>query len=69
MVHNRSLAKSLSNVIVTMASLKTTPGKASLKLDDIAQGDVTGIIGMVGSKTKGLLARKSHSRYHITLIG
>jgi len=48
--------ESISNVIATMASVKTVPGKVSLKLGDVAHGDVTGLIGMVGETTRGSLA-------------
>ncbi|OUS29220.1 chemotaxis protein CheX [Gammaproteobacteria bacterium 45_16_T64] len=48
--------QSMSNVIATMASIESVQGEVSLKLDDVAHGDVTGLIGMVGEKTKGSLA-------------
>ena len=47
---------SLQNVLSTMAQLELTPQKARLKKDELARGDVSGLIGMVGSKTKGSLS-------------
>jgi chemotaxis protein CheX len=46
----------LVNVLATMASTKATHGRAFLKTDNKAMGDVTGIIGLAGEKTKGSLA-------------
>lgn len=37
------------NVLDTMAFVKAKPGKPYLKKDDIARGDVTGVIGMTGA--------------------
>jgi len=36
------------NVLKTMAFVSTKPGKPYLKKDDMAQGDVTGVIGITG---------------------
>ncbi|MBF0117911.1 MAG: chemotaxis protein CheX [Desulfobacterales bacterium] len=36
------------NVLGTMANVKAKPGKPYLKKDNVAQGDVTGIIGITG---------------------
>lgn len=44
---------SLVNVLTTMASTELTPGKPHLKKDELARGDVSGLIGMVGPQTKG----------------
>ncbi|CZF85042.1 chemotaxis protein CheX [Grimontia marina] len=44
---------SLVNVLTTMAQLEITPKKPQLKTSEIAKGDVSGLIGMVGPKTKG----------------
>ncbi|NTS77821.1 chemotaxis protein CheX [Catenovulum sp. SM1970] len=44
---------SLLNVLSTMAMLDLKPGKPRLKRDEIARGDVSGLIGMVGPQTKG----------------
>ncbi|AAN56890.1 chemotaxis protein CheX [Shewanella oneidensis MR-1] len=48
--------QSLLNVISTMASLELTPGKPQIKTDNLAKGDVSGLIGMVGPQTKGSLS-------------
>ncbi|MBF0564249.1 MAG: chemotaxis protein CheX [Nitrospirae bacterium] len=47
---------SIVNVLLTMAQVVATPGKPLLKTFDLAKGDVTGIIGMAGEKTRGSLA-------------
>jgi chemotaxis protein CheX len=47
---------SLMNVLETMASTKLTPGKPALKKNELAHGDVSGLIGMVGPSTKGSLS-------------
>ncbi len=49
---------SFINVIKTMAQLELTPGKPKAKAsqDTMARGDVSGLIGMVGSQTKGSLS-------------
>ncbi|EWH08203.1 hypothetical protein DS2_18578 [Catenovulum agarivorans DS-2] len=44
---------SLVNVISTMAMLELKPQKPRLKKDEVARGDVSGLIGMVGPQTKG----------------
>jgi chemotaxis protein CheX len=48
--------ESIVNVLETMANVKATPGKPLRKDEDIANGDVTGIIGMASSQAKGSLA-------------
>lgn len=47
---------SMLNVLETMANLKATPGTPQRKADNMAQGDVTGIIGMASQEVKGSLA-------------
>ncbi|CAM4126449.1 MULTISPECIES: chemotaxis protein CheX [Shewanella] len=47
---------SLLNVLKTMANLELKPGKPNLKKDNLAKGDVSGLIGMVGPQTKGSLS-------------
>jgi len=47
---------SLINVIATMATIDLIPGKPQLKNHDIAKGDVSGLIGMVGPKTCGSMS-------------
>jgi chemotaxis protein CheX len=48
--------QSLLNVISTMASMNLTPGKPQVKTDNLAKGDVSGLIGLVGPQTKGSLS-------------
>ncbi|MEC4725655.1 chemotaxis protein CheX [Shewanella sp. D64] len=48
--------ESLINVISTMASMELTPGKPGIKKNNLAKGDVSGLIGMVGPQTKGSLS-------------
>jgi chemotaxis protein CheX len=47
---------SIVNVLETMASVKITPGRPQRKEEDIAYGDVTGIIGMASGQVKGSMA-------------
>lgn len=47
---------SLLNVLSTMAQTDLTPGKPKLKKTEVAVGDVSGLIGMVGPQTKGSLS-------------
>ncbi|MDD1781550.1 chemotaxis protein CheX [Enterovibrio sp. ZSDZ35] len=44
---------SLVNVLTTMAQLEITPKKPQIKKTEVAKGDVSGLIGMVGAQTKG----------------
>ncbi len=44
---------SLVNVLSTMANTTVTPGQPKVKKDEIARGDVSGLIGMVGAQVKG----------------
>lgn len=44
---------SLINVISTMAMVDLKPLKPKVKKDEVARGDVSGLIGMVGPQTKG----------------
>ena len=48
--------ESLINVISTMANMQLTPGKPGLKKGNLAKGDVSGLIGMIGPQTKGSLS-------------
>lgn len=48
--------QSLLNVISTMASMDLTPGKPQIKVDNLAKGDVSGLMGLVGPQTKGSLS-------------
>lgn len=47
---------SLLNVLKTMASMDLKPQKPRIKKDEVARGDVSGLIGMVGDNTKGSMA-------------
>lgn len=47
---------SMLNVMSTMAQIELKPEKPKLKKDDIAMGDVSGLIGMVSPETKGSLS-------------
>ena len=47
---------SLMNVLETMAMTKLVPGKPSLKREQQARGDVSGLIGMASPQTKGSLS-------------
>jgi chemotaxis protein CheX len=48
--------ESIVNVLETMANVKATPGKPQRKEEDVAHGDVTGVIGMASEQVKGSLA-------------
>jgi len=47
---------SMLNVMSTMAQMELTPEKPKLKKDEVAKGDVSGLIGMVSPETKGSLS-------------
>ena len=47
---------SMLNVMSTMAQMELIPEKPRLKKDEIAMGDVSGLIGMVSEQTKGSLS-------------
>ena len=44
---------SLINVLSTMAQTELKPGKPRIKTDEVACGDVSGLIGMVGAQPRG----------------
>jgi len=46
----------LLNVLGTMAQTTLKPGKPKKKSDEVARGDVSGLIGMVGPQIKGSLS-------------
>lgn len=46
----------LINVLQMMAQTELKPGKPKKKGDDVARGDVSGLIGMVGPQVKGSLS-------------
>lgn len=43
----------LQNVLKTMAQTELKPGKPKKKASEVAHGDVSGLIGMVGPQVKG----------------
>ena len=45
--------KATTDVLSTMAQIDAKPGSVAIKKDNIAHGDVTGLIGMNGDKVKG----------------
>jgi chemotaxis protein CheX len=47
---------SLKNVISTMAQIDLQSEKPAKKVDEMARGDVSGIIGMIGPQVKGSMA-------------
>jgi chemotaxis protein CheX len=47
---------SMLNVMSTMAKMELIPEKPKLKRNEIAKGDVSGLIGMISPKTKGSLS-------------
>ena len=47
---------SLLNVLSTMAQMELKPGAPKRKTDELARGDVSGLIGMVGPQTRGSLS-------------
>ncbi|QBG35971.1 chemotaxis protein CheX [Litorilituus sediminis] len=47
---------SMLNVMSTMAQMELTPEKPKLKKDEVAMGDVSGLIGMVSEQAKGSLS-------------
>ncbi len=59
---------SLLNVLNTMARTNATHRPPGIKTSEVATGDVTGIIGMVGNKVKGSLSISfsEQSALHIT---
>ena len=46
----------LLNVLETMAQTTLSPGKPKRKNSDVASGDVSGLIGMVGPDIKGSMS-------------
>ena len=47
---------SMLNVMSTMAQMELTPEKPRLKKNEVAMGDVSGLIGMVSDQAKGSLS-------------
>lgn len=48
--------ESILNVLSTMAQVEAKAGRPLIKKDDVARGDVTGVIGMTSAQAKGSLA-------------
>lgn len=59
---------SLLNVLSTMAQTDLTPGKPKIKKTEVAVGDVSGLIGMVGPQTKGSLSITFDSELAMTIM-
>lgn len=59
---------SLMNVLETMAMTKLVPGKPVVKKDELARGDVSGLIGMVGPQTKGSFSITFEANLALTLM-
>ncbi|WP_372770091.1 chemotaxis protein CheX [Pseudoalteromonas sp.] len=59
---------SLLNVLSTMAQTELTPGKPKIKKTEVAVGDVSGLIGMVGPQTKGSLSITFDGELALTLM-
>lgn len=58
----------LLNVMETMAQTTLTPGKPKKKQSDIAKGDVSGLIGMVGPQVKGSLSITFDENLALTIM-
>ncbi|MDO2949198.1 chemotaxis protein CheX [Aeromonas simiae] len=59
---------SLLNVMSTMAQLELKPGKPKRKTDELARGDISGLIGMVGPKTRGSLSISLEKRLALEIM-
>ncbi|WP_404342404.1 chemotaxis protein CheX [Pseudoalteromonas mariniglutinosa] len=59
---------SLLNVLSTMAQTELKPSKPSVKKDEVARGDVSGLIGMVGPQTKGSLSITFDTTLALTIM-
>ena len=58
----------LLNVLKTMAQTELKPGKPKKKTDEIARGDVSGLIGMVGPQVKGSLSITFDENLALTIM-
>lgn len=58
----------LLNVMETMAQTKLTPGKPKRKEDEVAKGDISGLIGMVGPQVKGSLSITFDENLALTIM-
>ncbi|RZQ54597.1 chemotaxis protein CheX [Pseudoalteromonas phenolica] len=59
---------SLINVLATMAQTELTPGKPKIKKSEVAIGDVSGLIGMVGPQTKGSFSITFDEKLALTIM-
>ncbi|MBU2969521.1 chemotaxis protein CheX [Pseudoalteromonas sp. C2R02] len=59
---------SLMNVLSTMAQTQLKPGKPMMKKSEVAKGDVSGLIGMVGPQTKGSLSISFDEELSLTIM-
>lgn len=59
---------SLLNVLSTMAQTDLAPGKPKIKKTEVAVGDVSGLIGMVGPQTKGSLSITFDDKLAMTVM-
>lgn len=48
--------EAIMNVLNTMAKLEAKPGRPAIKTNEVAKGDVTGLMGMTGEQARGTLA-------------
>ena len=58
----------LLNVLETMAQTKLTPGKPKRKQGDVAKGDVSGLIGMVGPSVRGSMSITFEESLALTIM-
>lgn len=58
----------LLNVMSTMAQTTLTPGKPQRKQSDMAKGDVSGLIGMVGPEVRGSMSISFDESLALTLM-
>lgn len=58
----------LMNVMDTMAQTALTPGKPRKKQDDVAKGDVSGLIGMVGPEVRGSMSITFEENLALTVM-
>ena len=58
----------LLNVLETMAQTTLKPGRPKRKQNDVAKGDVSGLIGMVGPETKGSFSITFDANLALTIM-
>ncbi|WP_017446193.1 chemotaxis protein CheX [Gayadomonas joobiniege] len=57
------------NVLSTMAMTEVKPDKPRIKKDEVARGDVSGLIGMVGPQTKGSFSVSFEENLALEVMG